>query len=418
MLLSNRKAMNLGWYILLFTFALLIIKSEQQNFEQSSRTIHEPDLESLVKRVLTSNFTVDPTFIDFISHPSIYYTDFYGIYALKDFTSEKIIGDFIPNNADVIYQNNTIIELKFHSGWNAIFYPHSILVVKNASSPTDHVYLDGNNTQELIQHLTEFRDILKQNNLEATYLITNPYYDMEKQVDPAFHSDKPTVSITTDPTMTHFQSIPNAVMIYPDPVHGDLSWYMKFMESLNTAEIDWLGMEMLPSSMQIILDSFCTAPNDSAEYINARVNLTSYFLNAWTHYFHLNITSGEDSPYFKAVDMMRQKNGRVYGLDFDDINFFLFRYGESPFGAAVRSLNWANSVPINRRGIVFGGSAHFTSTKPINMQDVLVTRDASIKLFSIKSLSNSANFIFLFNSFIFYKACATLFVHSLIKYSY
>ncbi len=382
--------MSLNLYKFLLTFALLIAESAQQLFEPTNRTIHEPDLELLVKRLLISNFTVDPVFTNFISHPSTYYTDFYGIHALKDFTSEKIIHDLI-SSADLIYQNNTIVQLRFHTGWNATFYPHSSLVVKNANSPTDHVYLGGNNAQELIQHITEFRDILKRTNLESTYLIINPYYDMEKQVDIAFYSDKSTVSVTTDSTMTHFQAASNAVMIYPDPVHGDLTWYMKFMESLNSTNIDWLGIEMVPSSMQNILDSFCTAPNDTVEYRSARVNLTTYFLSAWTPYFHLNITSGEYSPYFKAVDMIRQKKGRVYGLDFGDINFILFRYGESIFGASVRSLNWANSIPTKGRGIVFGGSAHFTSVKPINMQDFLIARDSSIKLFSIRPLSNSAN---------------------------
>jgi hypothetical protein len=78
--------------------------------------------------------------------------------------------------------------------------------------------------------------------------------------------------------------------------------------------------------------------------------------------------------------MIRQKKGRVYGLDLDNVDFLIFRYGESNFGAAVRSLNWANSISINGRGIVFDGSAHFTSTKAINMQDFLMTRDNSIKL--------------------------------------
>jgi hypothetical protein len=378
--------MDLAWFICLLTFILQVAKSAQQNFEQTSRTADEPDLVELLKRVMTGPYTVDPAFVSFISHPSTYYTDLYGIHALKDFTSEKIIKDFTPTNAELIFQNSTMIQLRFHSGWNATFYPNSILVVKNASSPTDHVYIGGNNAQELIENLIEFHDILKRNNLESTYLIPNPHYDMEKQVDLAFYSGKPTVNVTTDPTMTHFQTALNAVLIYPDPVHGDLPWYMQFMNELKTADIDWLGMEMLPSSMQKILDTFCTVSNSSTEYMNARFNLTTYFLSAWTLYFRLNITSGEDSPYFKTVDMMQQKKGRVYGMDLLDINFILFRYGESTFGAAVRSLNWANSVPIKGRGIVFGGSAHFTSTKPINMQDFLIARDDSIKLFSIRSL--------------------------------
>ena len=216
--------------------------------------------------------------------------------------------------------------------------------------------------------------------------------------------------------MAQFQTALNAVMFYPDPVHGDLSFFTKFMEALNTTDIDWLGMEMLPSSMQETLDTFCNASNSSTEYISARNNLTTYFLNAWTHYFRLNITAGEDSPYFKAIDIVRQKKGRVYGLDLDNINFILFRYGESSFGASVRSLNWANSVPTKGKGIVFGGSAHFTSDKPINVQDFLAVRDKSIRLFSIKSLSNSANSLYLVNKFIFYQISIAFFSYVMTIY--
>ena len=70
-----------------------------------------------------------------------------------------------------------------------------MLVVKNASSPTDHVYISGNNAEELIQHLTEFRDILRRFNLESTYLIANPYYHMEQQVNLVFYSSKPSVTV-------------------------------------------------------------------------------------------------------------------------------------------------------------------------------------------------------------------------------
>jgi len=378
--------MQLPWSLCVILLSLQIVQSIDEIFEPIPRTIDEPDLVSLVKRVMVGPYTIDPAFSSFISHPSIYYTDLYGIHALKDFTAEKIIKDFTPTDANVIFQNTTIIQLKFHSGWNATFHPYSSLMVKNISLPVDHVYIGGDNAQELINNLIEFHEIIKRNNLESIYFISNPYYDMEKQVDHAFYSGKSTVNVTVDPRMTYFQNTSNALMIYPDPVHGDLSWYMQFMSALKTGNINWLGMEMLPSAMQTILDSFCTAPDSSIEYLNARHNLTTYFLHTWTPYFKLNITSGEDSPYFKTVDLIRQKKGRVYGLDFDNIRFLLFRYGESEFGAAVRSLNWANSIPIQGRGVVFGGSAHFTSTKSINMQDFFIVRGNDTKLFSIRPL--------------------------------
>lgn len=377
---------------------------------QLPRTIHEPDLQALVQRVLTDTYTVDPLLTAYLAHPSPFYTDLYGIHALKDFTAQQLINHFVPNNASLVKQTNSTVELLFSTGWNATFYPHAALVIKNATSPTDHVYVGGNNASELIRYLTDFHHLLKRNNLESTYLIPNPHYELEKQVDRAYYSESSPVKVKIDPTMSEFQAASNALMIYPDPVHGDRVWYSQFMEALQSKTIDWLGLEMLTSSMQPTLDAFCLQPNTSAAYIAARTNLTGYFLHGWTDYFRLNITSGEDSPYFQAVDLIRRKGGRVYGLDFDDMNFIFFRNGESDFGAAVRSLNWANSLPTKGRGIVFGGSAHFTSRRPVNVQDFLASRDANVKLFSVRTLWNAAAASWTINTFLIFASLSYVFV--------
>ena len=397
-------------------FARLVSVSADQWIEPTSRTVHTPDLASLIQRVQTGTYTIDPAFLAFVSHSSAYYTDLYGIHALADFTSEQIIQDFVPTSATLISQNSSIVELEFHSGWRAVFYPHSLLVIKNASSPIDHVYLTGDNAQELIDHLKEFRRILQENNLESRYLISNPYYSMEKQVEPFFYSGKPSVTVTKDANFTGFQAVVDAVLLYPDPVHGDLAYFTQFIDVLKMVNVEWLGMEMLSSSMQKILDAFCLAAEESVEYLEARSNLTSYFLHAWTPYFGLNITSGDQSPYFKAVDLMRQKKGRVYGLDFNEINFILFRYGESPFGASVRSFHWATSVPLQQRGIVFGGSAHFTQVRSINVQDFLMARDENRKLFSFRSLTNSSSDTHTAVSLVAHRIWTLLTIHALTRF--
>ena len=352
----------------------------------ANRTVHEPNITRLVQRVMTGTFTVDPLFVDFVSHPSNVYTDFYGIHVLQDFTSAQIVADFVPTYANVSRYGNTIVDLMFKKGWNATFYPNAILKVKTAAVTRDHVFIGGNNASELIDNLKDFRRILTESKLESKYLIPNPYFDVEKLVDTQYYSGKPRVAVTVDANMTEFLSRPDAILIYADRLHGDLSKYNAFMAELKRADVQWLGMEMLPSSMQHTLEYFCTAPNTSVEYANARRQLTDYFYTNWTPYFQLNITSGEQSPYFHAVDLMRQKKGRVYGLDFDTAEFFLFRYGESNYGASVRSHNWAMSVPNKGRGIIFGGSSHFTMNRSANVQDFLVIRDRNVTLFSIDQL--------------------------------
>ena len=375
-------------FCLLLVTSFLLAQSGRITVE-GNRTVHEPDLGLLTLRVMTGTFTVDPLFTDFISQPSSVYTDLYGIHALQNFTSAQILADFVPTHATVSRNGNTSVELMFKKGWNATFYPNAILKVRIAEVPRDHVYIAGKNASELIDNIKDFRRILNESKLDSKYLIPNPYFDVEKQVSTQYYSGKPRVAVAVDANMTEFLSRPDAMLIYADSVHGDLEWYNTFMAQLKRADVQWLGLEMLPSSMQPIIDHFCTAPTTSIDYGNARRQLADYFIKAWTPYFQLNITSGEQSPYFHAVDLMRQKKGRVYGLDFDTPEFFLFRYGESNFGASVRNLNWAASVPTKGRGIIFGGSAHFTMNRSANVQDFLVIRDKNVALFSIDSIGPS-----------------------------
>lgn len=371
-------------FLTLATFLLVV---SRKTMAKENRTVHEPDLAALVQRVLTGTYTVDPLFVDFISHPSTVYTDLYGIHALQDFTRQQILDDFVPQYATFLRDGNHTFDLQFKKGWNATFYPHAILDIKALNVSCDHVYIGGSNASELIENLQDFHRILNESNMQSKYLIPNPFLDMEQVTNELYYSGKPTVPVTFDPTMEGFQSATNALLIYPDPVHGDLPYFNTFMERLKLANLQWLAMEMLSSSMQPTLDHFCTAPINSSDYVNARLNLIDYFLNAWTHYFQLNITSGDQSPYFKAIDLVRQKNGRVYGLDLNSAEFLIFRYGESNFGASVRSRNWAMSVPTTGRGIMFGGSAHFTMNRSANVQDFVHERDSNVKLFTIRALS-------------------------------
>ena len=367
--------------------ASLLILLNRDAVAEPNRTIHEPNLAELVQRVLTGTYTVDPEFISYFSHPSPFYTDLYGIHALRDFTRVQILNDFVPRYANVSRDGTTNFELTFQKGWNATFYPHAILDVKGVLVARDHVYIGGNNARELINNLQDFYRMLNESGLSQKYLVGNPFYTVEQTTNDLYYSGKPPTSVTVDPNLVQFHSKVNAVLIYPDGVHGDLASYEIFMETLKNADIQWFGMEMLPSSMQSIIDDFCTSPSNTSAYFLARQNLTNYFLHAWTPYFQLNITSGDQSPYFQAVDLVRQKNGRVYGLDMDSVEFLLFRYGESDFGASVRSRHWALSVPAQGRGIMFGGSAHFKANRSSNVQDFLRLRDQNLPLFSIRELT-------------------------------
>jgi hypothetical protein len=265
-----------------------------------------------------------------------------------------------------------------------------VLSILNVLVPRDHVHIGGNNATELIRNLMDFTRILNESGLHSKYLISNPFYEMEVKADASFYSGKPTLSVPVDAAMEQFQCHPDAVLIYPDGVHGDLPYFTTFMERLSAVDFSWLGIEMLPSSMQQTLDRFAIAPTSTPIYAEARKALTDYFFGAWTPYFKLNITSGEQSPYFQAIDMVRRKGGRIYGLDLDSTDFLFFRYGETEFGAAVRNINWAESVPVTGRGILFGGSAHFNLNRSTNVQDFLRIRNKDLQIFASRSVAPKA----------------------------
>ena len=70
--------------------------------------------------------------------------------------------------------------------------------------------------------------------------------------------------------------------------------------------------------------------------------------------------------------------------------YLLFRYGEVDFGGAVRSYWWAKRAPAKGRGILFGGSAHFNSAKPVNVQDFIIMLQPNRPVFSPKTIAKRA----------------------------
>ncbi len=347
------------------------------------RYVDEPDLKKLLPRVLNAQGFLDPNFSKAIAKPSQYYKDFYGAQALADTTKEKIQQDFVPKYAEVVSDDEHTLTLKFKSGWTAIFYPHSTLRVAGAEVPFDHVYISGNTWQEMLKNLDEFRGLLKARKLEKKYLIPNPFYKQELIVYKKMTEAGAPAKLNVDPNLTVFQQRPNALLIYPEGVHGVLAGYTKFnTDVLTPYQFDWIGMEMVPTTMQKDLDAFVRAGDATAEYARARKVIVDYFAGAWNGRAGPK-TTGEENYYFKIVDLMRMKKTRVIGMEDSNIPYIIFGYGESQFGGAVRSYMWAQAVPTSGRGLVYGGSAHFDSSQPINFQDFLQMRNPGVKFFTV-----------------------------------
>ena len=364
-------------------------ENSASQYTADGRFIDAPNLASIIKRVSTPQGIVDSRFNKLVGRPSPYYTDFYGIQALRSVTRQRILHDFVPKYASVENQDEHEITLQFKSGWTGVFYPHSALKIQATTLPYDHMYASGATFTEFLKNLDEFRTIIKNERLESVYLVPNEHYQDELVVYKQMQQNPPPATVVFDPQLTDFSKRRNVVLIYPEVVHGNLPDYEKFIAFLGVHhDFDWIGMEMLTASLQPALDTYSEAPENSPGFAQARRQIVKYFSSAWNGRFG-KPTDGENNEYFKIVELLHRDHAHIYGLESTSLAWIVFRYGETPFGGSVRSYLWAKHVPLTGRGIVHGGSAHFDDPGPANFQDFLKRRNGSEKSCTVRKRSKS-----------------------------
>lgn len=376
---------------LLSVAAFNVFAQKNKMANNKPRVVHEPNFQKMVPKFLSPQGFLDPKFSEAVAKPSPYLTDFFGIQALANTTKEGIKRDFVPKFAEVVAEDENTLELKFKNGYSGKFYPHSILKVVGQAVPNDHVEISGATWQELVKNLEDFRATLRTNKLEKHYLIPNPFYKEELLVAKNLSAKIAPAQLIISPTLAEMKNESNAVLLYGEGVHGNIAGYEKFKaDVLDKYQFDWIGLEMLTPAQQKDLDIFVKAADGSAEYVHARKALTDYFTTAWNGR-NGKPTTGEENYYFKIVDQMRAKKTRVVGIEASTLAYIFFRYGETKFGAAVRSLQWAQAVPKKGRGLVFGGNSHFNDPAPINFQDFLKILNPKAKVFVLQELKMRSN---------------------------
>jgi hypothetical protein len=347
-----------------------------------ARVADSPDLGTLVKRFLTPQGMLDPEFAKAIAKPSPYLSDFFGAQAIKDVTVSEVKRDFVPKHASVVKEGDRTIELTFTGGWTARFVTPSSLTVMGNTSNVSHVYISGDTWQALRDNLRSFRAILDAGRLTTRYLVPNPLFKEEEAVDAHATRAKAPVDLVFDPDATAFAKARDAVMIFPDAVHGDEQGFAEFLAFVKAHKVDWLGLEAMTPAQQKDLDTYVAAPETSPEFIAASKRLSDFLAAGWDKRFK----DTAESHFMKVLAVMRANKSRVYGLESASLDYILWRYGETPFGGAVRSHLWARAAPIEGRGLIFGGSAHFASTTPWNVEDFLAARNPARPIFMAKKM--------------------------------
>jgi hypothetical protein len=271
------------------------------------------------------------------------------------------------------------------SGFTGKFYPNATMKVMGFSVDIDHVEISGDTWPDLLKNLESFRNLIRLNKLTNRYLIPNPHYKDELFVAKQLASKNEPLVVPTI-SLEDFAKEKNAILIYPEGVHGNLAGYNKLKtDVLDKQRFDWIGLEMLTPLQQKDADVFVNAADNSSEYMRARKALLEYFKDSW------NGRSGPKVPaeelyYFKMVEQMRLLKTRVIGIETSTAEYIFFRYGENKFGGAVRSLWWVKSLPTKGKGLVFGGSGHFVDSSPINFQDLQRAINPKRKMFVLEPL--------------------------------
>jgi hypothetical protein len=369
--------MRLGSICLLLVLVLIPARAMA-----AERWVDVVDLKQQLAPFLTKEGLLDPEFRDAVAMPSAYYTDFFGIQALADRSASQIENDFVRLGATVTARDEHSITLTFKGGLAVRFVPNSALSVMGIVTPFDHAYVEGTTWREVLKNLNLFREIVRANGMEASYFITNPTYAAERETADWIAGRPRPAEVVTDPHTKSFATTANAVLLAPEGVHGNRDAFDRLVAALADRKFDWLGMEMIPADMQATLDDFTGKLEASTAYREARARLLDYFKDAWNGRAGPK-TSAEENYYFQLVEFARKRGARVIGMENVPSAFFFFRYGETPFGAAVRNVRWAETLPIAGRGVVFGGSAHFTEPGGANVQDFILKRRPNARLVSL-----------------------------------
>ncbi len=350
----------------------------------AARAVHAPDMGTLIKPFLNTQGFLDPEFALAVAMPSRYYSDFFGMQAIRDVPASRIVADFVPAHAALLAQDSASVTLRFKAGYEARFFPLSTLNIMVASAPISHVALSGDNWRVVRRNLSAFLSLLDSMKLASAYLIPNPSYDDEVATARQLSTGTP-ATVVVDSTFASFGQSSDGVLLIGERVHGrpeDLAILTKVLES---TKLDWLGLEMLDASKQPAVDVYNRTKAGTPEHTAARAQLIEYFATAWNGRAGPK-TTGEANPYFQMVEAAHARGARLVALEAASVPYLLFRYGEVDFGGAVRSFWWAQRTPASGRGVIFGGSAHFNSSKPVNIQDFIAAKQPKRPLFSVRRI--------------------------------
>ena len=351
----------------------------------TTRYVHTPDLAKTITPYLSPQGFMDPEFSASLGTPSAYLGDFFGSQAIADVSADEILRDVVPRLATLISRDAHSITVRFAKGYTATFYPRSSIDVKGAVAEVSHVTVTGDGWRGIRANVADLVATIERAGLQKRYLLPNPFYREELQVAAQLRNG-PVAKVTVDPDLAAFDRSANALLLMPEGVHGISTDADRLMGLLGKHKIGWLAIEMAQHENQRDFDAFNNAKAGTAAYAAARAKMVAYFAQAWNGR-HGPRTTGEENYYFKLLEAAHAAGTKVYAVEAGTLPFLLFRYGETNFGSAVRSLLWVRNMPAIGRGAIFGGSAHFKTPLRGRVQDLIARFRPGTRIFSLTDLN-------------------------------
>lgn len=156
----------------------------------------------------------------------------------------------------------------------------------------------------------------------------------------------------------------DAILLVPED-HNSIPEKQFVQRLIESHQIDWLALEMVPAEMQNDLDNFMSGSDASS--LAAAVRLAVHLERYWGFY---TLRAYSNTPHFDMITACKARGIPVIGLD-------VLTEGESygtPQSFGYRNLMWTRKIPASGRGLIFGGSGHFTVLKGLRVQDFLRER--------------------------------------------
>lgn len=343
---------------------------------------HNVDMPKLLNRVTNpSKFGYSQEFLNFTGKPCKHLTDFFGVMALKDISKEMLSDDFIKTGEAIVKsEGEHIITLVFKAGFEGTFYCNCNMNMGKISSPTDHIEFDYPDYSQCHNAMENFVKLIENLGLNKKYLIKNPYYDEEILTASQSALKLETSLPVFDPDGDLYIKYPDSIYIFPDNVHGIATRVKQLLDFVSVHNFDSIGFEMLHEELKTVIEVYCRSDFQSKSFLEAENTLADYFSKNWV--LKADFKSKKDNYFMQTLKICKQRGIKIYPLESSRIDYVLFRYGETPFGGAVRSAIWAKNLPAYGKSIVFGGSAHFDASEAYNFQDFMLLRNNNIKIFT------------------------------------